>query len=551
MLMDAATLPDGTVIDTDVAIIGSGAAGIPVALALEGRRERVCVLEAGPAEASTDSQALYRGENAGLPYFPLDQCRSRQLGGSTNCWGGFCRIFDPFDFERREAIPHSGWPLRLDEIADHYAKAHDLCRLRSLDYSHDGWASTAGGTLANPFDKGEHISLELIQKTSFKSSDHIQAIEASGNITLCTNAAVLEIVTDQHGRSVTHLSVAAPGGRRVSVKARYVVLAAGGIENARLLLLSRRAHPQGLGNAHDRVGRFFMDHLSYSAASFTPREPGFREKYFAVWVPVGEHTVRNSVLVAASVRERERLLRCFFEFARKRPQGTHGYKSTKHLLGALRRGRRPERLGYHLSNILDDRGVLVRFAARKLFGGGEERPTPAGRPFTLRVSAEPSPNPDSRITLSSRCDRLGQPMARMDWRVAALDREHVRRSLEILAAETERLGLGSVRIRPEADWGLRGHYHHIGTTRMSEDERRGVVDPQCRVHGVDNLYIAGSSVFPTAGAGTTTLLLMALALRLGDHLKDRLAADRTAGVGSGPMRGAGVAAGPSTTLSAG
>ncbi len=534
MILDAGTLPQGTSLEADLAIVGSGAAGMTLALEFAGRKERVILLEGGGIEGSEASQSLYRGQNVGVPYFPLDQCRSRQLGGSTNCWGGYCRIFDELDFEPRARIPHSGWALSLADIMPWYEKAHDLCRLPSLDYRQEAWAARDRERLCNPFSGSDAVALEVVQKANFKAATHREDLARAANVQLCVDATVLRLVTDPGGRRVTGLAVSTATGKRLDVSARYVVLAAGGIENPRLLLLSRDADPAGLGNRHGQVGRYFMDHLSFTVGTYTPIEEGFRERYFSRWIALGDGQVRNSVLIAEKIRRQEQLLRCFFEFAPRLPQGAHGYKSAKHILDQLRHGRRIEGLREHVGNVIEDRDVLVPFARRKLLGASA-RPTPAGKPFKLTVSAEPSPNPDSRVTLASRTDRLGQPLARLDWRVAALDRDCVRRSLEILASETDRLGLGKVSIHPDETWSLHGHYHHIGTTRMSTDERYGVVDPHCRVHGVDNLYVAGSSVFPTAGAGTTTLLIVALALRLADELRSTLERDRKVPTGSGTV----------------
>jgi choline dehydrogenase-like flavoprotein len=146
----------------------------------------------------------------------------------------------------------------------------------------------------------------------------------------------------------------------------------------------------------------------------------------------------------------------------------------------------------------------------------------------LRTRIDPVPNPDSRVTLATERDALGIPKARLDWRLSDLDHTSVRRTLEILGAEVGKAGLGRVRITLDANpsvWpsDLAGGWHHMGTTRMSDDPKRGVVDRNCQVHGIQNLYVAGSSVFPTAGSGTPTLTLVALSLRLAERLKGVLA----------------------------
>jgi len=181
----------------------------------------------------------------------------------------------------------------------------------------------------------------------------------------------------------------------------------------------------------------------------------------------------------------------------------------------LRERRQVHNLAYHLRNILLDSRHLLR----ETHGRREHsRPGPQQQPFPLTVSAEQAPNPDSRVVLSRHTDPLGVPRAQLKWKVSELDLDHVERSVHIFSAEARRSGLGYVAVSPRWRWPVWGHHHHIGTTRMHDDPRRGVVDRHCRLHGVANLYVAGSSVFPTAGAGTVTLLITALSVRLAEHL---------------------------------
>ena len=515
MFIDARHLA-ASEIQADLCVIGTGPAGLAVARHVAPSRD-VLVLEAGPNADDARSQAEYRGESVGLPYFDLDACRTRRFGGSANCWGGYCRPFESLDFEPRERIPHSGWPIRIEDVWPYYERAHAVCRLGPLNYQYDFWVPErrADGT---PF-RGRHIAPEIRQKAQFDLEAVREDVGARPNVRVCLNATVTEILLDEAGRTVKAVAVRDPAGVTRTVRASRFVVAAGGIENARLLLASRRVQPGGVGNDRDLVGRFFMEHVDFHTGFFAPADPA-RFRHQLAWRAAGGTLVRNSLAVAEPIRRREQLLRCFFHVGEQSVERTHGYRSAVHILEQVRHGRRISNLRYHWRNLLWDRRALAAAAAWRLHLSAGD-PGATGRPglLRLRVTAEPTPNPASRVMLAGATDRFGMPRARLDWRIDPADYVHVRRSLALFAEDVRQLGLGRPDVWPHERWPTRGTYHHMGTTRMSADPARGVVDADCRVHGVSNLYIAGSSVFPTAGSGTPTLMIVALALRLADHLE--------------------------------
>jgi choline dehydrogenase-like flavoprotein len=142
----------------------------------------------------------------------------------------------------------------------------------------------------------------------------------------------------------------------------------------------------------------------------------------------------------------------------------------------------------------------------------------------VKYEAEQAPNPRSRVNLHhSKRDQLGLPATQLDWQLSDFDKFSIRRTAELIGIELGRAGLGRVRTDIDEDLSkfplVETAWHHMGTTRMSENDRTGVVDSACRVHGLSNLYVAGSSVFPTGGRANPTLTIVALAIRLADHLK--------------------------------
>lgn len=308
MFIESHDIPEAGV-DTDICIIGSGPAALTIAHTLQATQRDIWMLEAGPRHGTEDSQSLYRGKNVGLPYFDLDGCRSRQFGGSSNCWGGFCRLFDAHDFAVRGRIPHSGWPMQWDDLREYFERAHALCQLGPLDYSYAFWAQ-ASRQPPSPFS-GPHVAPEIRQKAGFDVAAIERELTASSHTHMCLNASVTELVTDAAGGAVTRVEFRAPSGRCHSVRARLVILAAGGIENARLLLASRSVQPHGIGNDHDLVGRFFMEHIDIEAGFFKPMRPEAFQQQLE-WKPAGGVNVRNSLAIAESIRRDEELLRCFF-----------------------------------------------------------------------------------------------------------------------------------------------------------------------------------------------------------------------------------------------
>jgi choline dehydrogenase-like flavoprotein len=233
--------------------------------------------------------------------------------------------------------------------------------------------------------------------------------------------------------------------------------------------------------------------------------------------------------LSEEVRRREKLvhvsldLEPVYEEVYARAWASSGMASLRRLFTRLRQGEMPEDVGEHLGNVAEDLDDVAVSAYAKVRFGNDY---PLDR---LKVTAtiDPAPNPDSRVTLGTDLDRLGQRRVQLDWRLSPIDKRSVRRTVELLAAELGQAGLGRVQVMVDESprsWptDLVGAWHHIGTTRMSHNPRLGVVDANCRVHGVSNLFVAGSSVFPTAGSGTPTLLIVALALRLAEHLKAQL-----------------------------
>lgn len=520
MIIDGRSLPTGTVLETDVCIAGAGAAGITLAREFADARFRVLLLEAGGFEFDTATQDLYRGETAGLPYFPLDGCRLRFFGGSTNHWAGWCRPLDPEDFEARPDIPDTGWPISRAALNPFYARAHPLCELGAYTYD----AANFGGILqGEPLPlAGTSVETRLFQfspRTAF-GQVYRDAVTQAPNVRLALHSTATELLPAADGGSIRALQVKTLAGNDYQVRARLYVVALGGLANPQLLLASRSVFPAGIGNQHDNVGRFFMEHPHHNrAAEFVPA-PRFRTVPF--YERAAETTTAMGVLfLDAETRRREGLLSLNFSFHRHTHKDAQGYASLKHIVRSLLERDVPDEFGRHVGRVLLGLDEVAGGLKRRL----QRQPW-----YDYRISwrSEQAPNRASRVTLSDELDPLGVPRIRLDWRLNGQDLHTIRKTQEIVAREFGRARIGRLRLvpdDPEHTWSetLVGGSHHMGTTRMSRDPKRGVVDDHCRVHGIGNLYIAGSSVFPTGGSANPTLTIVALTLRLADHIREQFA----------------------------
>jgi choline dehydrogenase-like flavoprotein len=502
MLIDGRTIPEGKTIQTDVCIVGGGAAGITLAREFCGQPFQVCLLESGGLERDEETQSLYSGEIVGLPYTPLAAARLRFFGGTTNHWSGWCQPLDEIDFESRDWVPHSGWPFNKSHLVPFYARAQSILQIGPFAYGAEAWETENAPHL--PFAGGRVITkmVQFSPPTRFGQVYRDQIAHAE-NIRTYLNANALEIETTRDARTVKRLRVGCLEGSKFWVSARLFVLATGGIENARLLLLSDKAQSGGLGNQNGLVGRFFMDHAGLISGAILLSDPNISPALYVHRVrgrpkssqPPIEQFVMGELMLTPDVMRAEKVANF-----------SAVLQSTSRLEGAKGDG--------FLSSLYN----VIKTVNRKVF-----KPL-----IRLRNIIEPIPNPDSRVSLTAERDRLGQNRVRLDWRLSPNDKRTIRRSQEIIGRELGRAGLGRLMVTLDGDdtnWTSSlepGLGHHMGTTRMHSDPKKGVVDHNSQVHGVSNLFVAGSSVFPTYGYAPPTFTIVALALRLGDHIKGRL-----------------------------
>ena len=537
MIIDGRSLPDNALIEADVCIVGAGVAGVTLARELCGTDVRVCVLESGGLNPETATQSLCGGENVGHPYFPLDTARSRNFGGSSYRWlaelgdgrvGARLRPLDAIDFEAREWLPYSGWPFDKKQMDPFYERAQAVCQVGPYTYDVEDWEEP-GRTPRLPLhrDRVKTVMFQLCSRDVF-GTRHQEDIRHASNITTYLHATAVEVETARYPDVVSGIRVACLNGKGFRAHATWYVLALGGIETPRLLLLSRATQKDGLGNQHDLVGRFFMEHPHLASGFFLPNDP----KLFQAVGLYDTHSrngmpIEGKLALSEGVLRQERLLNCCTQIEPVGNLGvvsslSEGVHTVKALGSSLRHGDIAE-FNQQLSTVfpvIGEFSIVLYRKAMKVFKFLQrfEKVTR----FRLRHMTEQAPNPDSRVTLCEARDALGQFRARLDWRLSAQDIRSIIRSQEIIDAELRRVGLGRLRIELQDDTPplhVKGGWHHMGTTRMHVDPTQGVVDAHGRIHGMSNVFIAGSSVFPTGGYANPTLTTVALTVKLADHIK--------------------------------
>jgi choline dehydrogenase-like flavoprotein len=266
MIRDGRAIESGTRLDFDIIIVGGGAAGITLALELENTGARIGLIEAGGLRYEPDSQALLDGELVGNPYPPLTDTRFSALGGSTKLWAGWCRPLDESDFEARPWVPNSGWPFGRAEMDPYYRRAHEICRLGDFEYDPSIWEARGSGKRLPLSDPDLTTSVFHVNVLDFGKT-HGPALRSSRNVNVVLHAIALRLRSAANG-AVESAEIATLTGRRFEARAQIFVLAAGGIENARVLLLSGDSPERSLGNDRDLVGRYFSDHPFLTPGSF-------------------------------------------------------------------------------------------------------------------------------------------------------------------------------------------------------------------------------------------------------------------------------------------
>jgi len=465
----------------DICIVGAGAAGITLANELLDSGLQVALIEGGglfpPGQNELD---LYQGA-MGERIYPLAASRLRYLGGSTNHWGGWCRMLDTYDFEEKPHHTVSSWPIKREDLIPYYERAHQWVEIERTQYNTleavDQKEHTLGDSLSN---WGFVTKLFRFSPPTRFGSHYRQSLTEAENIALFIESNAVGLI--HNGSTVGGVQLKSFNGAEATIKAKRFVLAMGGVENARFLLNTAPTPDKALGNGSDFLGRCFMDHFGFTPSHMLASSA---LKHFR------HASHQGSVLPVLSMSDSA--LR-------------------KHALNNFSIQLIPDRPNQSLPG-----SALLNPGFSTLTNQSE-----AASRFRMIYMNEPTPNPNSRITLQNETDAFGVRRLKMDWKIHPQDFENIERVTELLAKALGESGQGRLQYTKKPNdnntKNLTVSMHHMGTTRMAQSMKNGVVDPNCKVFACDNLYVAGSSVFPSSGFSNPTLTIVALAVKLADHL---------------------------------
>lgn len=531
-VIDARRLPDGSALETDVCIVGAGAGGLTLAGALESSGRDVCVLEAGGFRPDEETQSLHDIDNVGYPVRENYMARARYYGGTCNLWAGRAMKLVQGDVEDRPWLGETGkgWPIAYTEIERYYGAAAEVLGLPKVGVAtSDALMSADEKALADGTTLLPNAALWARKPMRFGRS--YRRLFRGGNQDLCVNANATELRLGDSGRHVETMTAKNLSGNEITVRARTFVLAAGGLENARLLLASRRTRSNGIGNEHDLVGRYYMDHPRSVFGRVRLDRPV--DLSTVLGIPLRDGKVQLGLALPEEAQRRHGVVNSYISLEPEMSSFTEAQYRTSISVAKvlLRRGHAGSRTDLSAMRLGDIKDLIYMLTPKEILPHSiyralvllkrRLRGNLARGALTIVNYCEQLPDRDSRVTLGREKDRLGMNRLSLDWRVGPEVRDSIVQLHRALDARLRESGIGAVETVADDYDAIEftDASHHMGTTRMSHDPGRGVVDADCRVHGVDNLYVTGSSVFPTCGNANPTWTIVALALRLGDHLR--------------------------------
>jgi len=537
MIVDGSALPPGFEREHDLCVVGSGIAGILLVTELAQSYRDICIIESGAWKPDDDTQSLYALNSVGYPIRKHYQSRIRYFGGSCNIWAGRAMMYNEIDFMPRPWLDNISWPIEFSELDRYYASATEYLRLPSYNkLKAENWRSALSdfemSLVQSPHFKA-NVSLfaKAPARFGFKTK-YYKAIRRSSAITLYVNSNVVNLHLDEYLTSVVRVDVACLNGVRYAIRAKTVVLACGGLENTRILLASDKQMPHGIGNHSGLLGGYYMDH---------PRAVFGRVKLskklkldHLLGMPVKGGKMQLGIGLSEKIQAEEGLLNNYLTLEPCYSIGSMElYEAfVKLMKRLLRKGYSGKRFDFknqemaevpEMIYLLTPKELLPHFIYYTYYKYSRLVKHVVANLTHLSIVnySEQEPDMASRVYLDNEKDRLGMPKLALDWKLSDRSLNSSLRLMRLIDKHFRSRGAGfveenlvEIKELPYTDAS-----HHLGTTRMSADPEGGVVNVNCQVHGVNNLYVAGSSVFPTAGHANPTLTIAAMSLRLADHLR--------------------------------
>lgn len=500
--------------EIDILIIGSGAAGITLAKSLSGKSRKVAVLESGSERLSRFSQKLSGGKSIGPSRLDLNTSRPRVLGGSTKIWGGVCRPIGDGAISKKDYIENYEWPLTYEDLVPYYKKASKMLGLEFNEFYRKGWRERnfTWINLRSLLETGSKFKgkyfLRLRPDRRDFSKSFKDLINNSKDITFFLNSTVTRLNCNSNKTSIESVEVRSSKGEKIVLNPKVTIVACGAIENARLMMLSG-----DIGNKSGLLGKCFMSHpgvLNVANIAYVEEETCIKKEDW------NTELERFSIEIGDTLQKEMAIIGHSLDFS---PLD----KSIRSHLSEIKQAV----LGFNLSPKKVSK-IITNFPFKKLSKSGiclVKNKNRRVNTWKLSVGLEQPPSSSSYITLSkSQTDAFGQPKVEVFWdKLSKVEKETVKKVVNLIGIELGKRGLGRLQLSQGLKDGSVFNFndpvnHHIGTTRMATTNKKGVVDKDCKVFGLDNLFIAGSSVFPTSASVNPTFTIIALSIRLGEHI---------------------------------
>jgi choline dehydrogenase-like flavoprotein len=521
MRIDLEDVPSETRFESEICVIGAGIAGLLLSEKLAGYGFRVHLLEAGGIDLEQRSQDLYKSEMRGVFHRGTTEGRFRTFGGASTRWGGQVLSYPEEVFQNRELLGHIGWPISESDIRAYYPEIFKIMGVNDLPFT-DEFLERFGTreALHSPDVRIRFSKFAPFPKRNLAETVGKQCL-ASDRITVFFHANAVSVDLDQKGDEIKSVTVRNYQGVQYSFKAREYIICTGTIEASRLLLSSTSIHPCGVGNLTDQVGRYFHDHVTARALLIGEQSKAIFSKYFSPYYV--KNTLHSPKLEATvSLQKRLNLPEIMAQFFIHEPNDNEFALLRRTLVDLQRREISFKTVG-QLPLFLS--GAAQMAFALKIRG---RRIISRRAGITLNIETEQKPRSDSRIQISDEVNCLGIPKTIVDWKISEEEGEAMRRYASAVDQFLRSLGMTQLEWNPgplddSQTWIQAGGdiLHPMGGTRMGTSPDNSVVDKNLRVHGVNNLFVASCSVFPSGGSSNPTFTMMALARRLADFLKQK------------------------------
>ncbi len=512
MFKDLKDISSESTLIYDICIVGTGPAGISVAKQLLDTDHRIVMLESGGMLPEPKYQQLNKGENSGPSFLSLDASRMRCFGGASKLWAGYCSPFKSDEFDKKSFIPLSGWPISLDDLKNYYKQAAKMLGISYKKfYSKDYFQDTFDGISFKEFNRDDSfLSGCVFQVSNVKNRDfgekYKKDFESSLNTDIIFHSTVTKLNLNSSGKDIQSASIADLNGNKATIKAKIFVLACGALENPRILLASNDHYKNGIGNGSGFVGSCFMSHPGVTNVGeihkSSPDQCIDEEEYNDDYIVQFEMSPKQ--------RSKQKVLRHMLSISQYRDLANPSTYISGRVFTEF------DKLVGNFNFVSSVKKTACRINGKY-----------SSKLWNLTIALEQPPRLSNNLRLHKTNDILGIPKINMHWDdISEIEKNTVIKSVEAMACELGALNTGRIKFKNKLLTGESYKIndpvnHHIGTTRMADSFKIGVVDKDCKVFGISNLYIAGSSVFTTSSVVNPTYTIIAMSLRLGDYLKSR------------------------------